>query len=242
MMYRHSLLIISTFILTLPFKVLAIQVSDLFVVANKQDKAVVTVTNTNDSRVFLNTSVSEILLDKGELIEKKYNKHNIDDWKLNIFPARSILEPGFKKDIIMKFNCDGKTCDRNRDHVFKVGLVPVPYYEGELDMSLVQFSVGFAPVVVVPANPSQIELEYIYSDDGDLLLTNHGKTFLYVDVVPKTCSGDESCIRKLKILAGRKFGLALGELKSQPLEIKARTYRNVFNEEVTIRPGSKGVL
>ncbi|MEF1285860.1 hypothetical protein QTN94_18530 [Vibrio sp. M250220] len=241
-MYRYSLLIVSSLFFFLPFKVLAIQVSDLFVVANKEDKAVVTVTNVQDSRIFLNTSVSEIFLDKGDLREKKYTKNNIDEWKLNIFPARAILEPSFKKDIIMKFKCVEKKCDRNRDHVFKVGLVPVPYYEGELDASLVQFAIGFAPIVIVPANPAEIELEYSYSDSGALSLINHGKTFLYVDVIPKNCDVKISCKRPLKILAGRKFDLTADEFKGQQLEIKARTYRSVFKEEVVIRPGSKGVL
>ncbi|MCG9781537.1 hypothetical protein L1D52_04170 [Vibrio brasiliensis] len=222
----------------------AIQVSDLFVVANSKDKAVVTVTNTERERVFLNSSVSEIIVtNNGKTEEIKYTKDNIEAWKLNVYPARSILEPGFKKDVTMKFSCITRQCNRNQDHVFKVGLVPVPYYEGEPDSSLVQFSIGFAPIIVVPANPSKIDLEYSYTQQGKLTLINRGKTFLYVDVFPEGCAGgDTKCVKHLKILSGRKYETMFPELASQVLSIKSRTYRGVFKKEGSIQPGAKGRL
>lgn len=224
--------------------VFAIQVSDLFVVANSKDQAVITVTNTESERVFLNSSVSEIIvLDNGSIEEKRYTKDNIEEWKLNVYPARSILEPGFKKDVTMKFTCNEVKCDRNKDQVFKVGLVPIPYYEGEPDSSLVQFSIGFAPVIIVPANPAEIDLEYTYTKQGKLTLFNKGKTFIYVDVLPEGCEeSKDECAKYLKILAGRKYEATLDNLSGKEVLIKARTYRGIFKGENLLQPGVKGSL
>lgn len=242
-MMRMTLLLISFF----SFNANSIEISGLFHTIEDKLETQFSVKNTEEKRIFLRTSVTELVINDGEIEEIPYNKDNIDDWKFGIYPARSIVEPKFQKDLKAKLLCKpivNTNCSLDKDMYFKVAVVPVPYVApGSEQVNLVQFAVGFAPLIVVPAQQQRVSLLYDYNDDAsNLSLKNNGNTYLSISVADQSCI-ESDCEKSFKLLAGRKVDIDLSPLSiDNAVVLKVETNKEQFKNQYIIPRGRKGKI
>ena len=214
----------------------AIQVSSMFKVADKNSEGVFTVTNTEDKKIFLNIGIYELTMADGEIVKTAYTRDNLDQWKLTVRPARTVINPGFEKDFKLSLNCL-PDCASDTDRVFQLAVVPTPYFdEAERAEQAVQMAVGFAPLFIVPGKADKLNYSTRYIDNK-LVVYNKGKTFLNISV--NNCEGElnDICRKNIKVLAGRRFEMKLKpEMNKGKLNLEVRTTGNKLTDtRVVIR-------
>ncbi|HHQ4663861.1 TPA: hypothetical protein ACSPZY_004363, partial [Aeromonas veronii] len=178
----------------------------------------------------------------GEIKKIPYTRDNVDSWVLDIRPARTIIEAGFKKMVSVKYQPKQKIEQLDRDRVFQISFVPTPYFsEGEKERQ-VKIAFGFAPLLIVPAKntkPLSYELQYI----GDSVrVVNKGLGFfsLYLDGCSKGTleTMRKDCSVQATVLSGRELKISLpkGVSKDAALRAKIFSYGNKFTaEEVLVK-------
>ncbi|HDO1331761.1 TPA: hypothetical protein P2Q98_004561 [Aeromonas veronii] len=217
----------------------AIGISSMLEYADEQGRTVFTVSNGESYRQYINTAVSELTVVNGEIKKMPYTRDNIDKWALDIRPARTILEPGFKKDIVVQYQ-PKEIVRSDRDRVFQLSFVPTPYFaEGE-EKQQVKIAFGFAPLLIVPAKKTQpLAYELRYQGDS-VIVTNKGDGFfsLSLDGCAKDAPANarQECSTSATVLAGRKLTVKLPNemVKAQTLRAKLFSYGNKFKAEETL--------
>jgi P pilus assembly chaperone PapD len=218
----------------------AIGINSMLAYTDVQGEAEFVVTNSEDYRQYINVAIAELTVELGQLKKKPYTRDNLSDWALEVHPARTILEPGFKKVFALKYKPRPGVSRLDRDQVFQVSFVPTPYFaEGEKG-NAVKMAFGFAPLLIVPAKDAQ-PLEYEMRYRGDkVTVTNKGNTFftLYLDGCPKGTASQvqKTCRVDATVLAGRELEVALPPaMQSQPsLRAKMASHGNKFKAEAIL--------
>lgn len=218
----------------------AIGINSMLGYASAQGEAEFVITNSDDYRQYINVAISELLVERGQIKKVPYTRDNLNEWALEVYPARTILEPGFKKAFSLKYQPRSGVLRRDQDRVFQVSFVPTPYFaEGEKTHA-VKMAFGFAPLLIVPAQEAQpIEYEMNYRGDK-VTVTNKGSTFftLYLDGCPKGTanSARKNCSVDATVLAGRELNVALPvAMQSQStLRAKMASHGNKFKAETTL--------
>ncbi|MPW30811.1 hypothetical protein F9L16_17635 [Agarivorans sp. B2Z047] len=204
----------------------AIEISSMLNVANSNGEGVFTIKNTTDERIFLNVGMHELHIDdEGEIHKNAYTRNNVEEWKIEVRPARTVIAPGFEKDIKVSLSCL-PDCDLSKDHVFQLAFVPTPYVESPTDESkTVQMAVGFAPLFIVPTENARIDYEASYKDDT-LYLHNKADSYLTLKIDGCGSNGpSSSCIQNATLLGGRSLKLKLREeVQKEKLEVSAKLH------------------
>lgn len=217
----------------------AIGISSMLEYTDDRGQATFTVSNGEPYRQYINTAVSELTVVNGEIKKMPYTRDNIDKWALDVRPARTILEPGFKKAIAVQYQ--PKSVERSdRDRVFQLSFVPTPYFaEGE-EKQQVKIAFGFAPLLIVPAKETQ-PLAYDLHYQGDsVVVTNKGDGFfsLSLDGCAKGTpeKARQECSTSATVLAGRTLSVKLPKAmaKASTLQATLFSYGNKFKAETTL--------
>ncbi|MFM4875110.1 hypothetical protein ACEUDK_19430 [Aeromonas veronii] len=217
----------------------AIGISSMLEYTDDRGQATFMVSNGENYRQYINTTVSELTVVNGEIKKMPYTRDNIDKWVLDVRPARTILEPNFKKKIVVQYQAKG--IERSdRDRVFQLSIVPTPYFaEGEQEHK-VKIAFGFAPLLIVPAKETQ-PLAYDVRYQGDkVVVTNKGNGFFSLALngcakgTPVTAR--DACTMSATVLAGRTLSVKLpkGMISATTLQAKLFSYGNKFSAEETL--------
>lgn len=236
----NTLVLTSLFFMLIATQVQAIGISSMLEYTDEHGEASFSISNTDNYRQYLNSSISELSVVNGELKRTPYTRDNIDIWALDVRPARTILEPGFKKDVLVKYNPKGGEGHVDRDRVFQLSFVPTPYFaEGDKPLQ-VKMAFGFAPLLIVPAKqpkPLKYEIEY---REGKVVVKNKGDTFfsLTLDGCSKNVSEKDrdTCVSTATVLSGRTLSIVLPKEMAGVDEIKATmfSYGNKFKAQSTL--------
>lgn len=220
----------------------AIGINSMLGYADAQGEAEFVITNSEDYRQYINVAISELSVERGQIHKTPYTRDNLSEWALEAHPARTILEPGFKKVFSLNYRPRSGEVRLDRDRVFQVSFVPTPYFaEGE-KRHAVKMAFGFAPLLIVPAKEVQ-PLAYDIRYRGDkVTVTNKGSTFftLYLDGCPKGSIERKRCSVDATVLAGRVLDVALPTaMQSMPtLRAKLASYGNKYKVETTLNKQS----
>ncbi|MCK8075883.1 hypothetical protein MSG34_06925 [Vibrio sp. 1CM2L] len=225
------------FVMYYPTQAMAIQINSMLIIADDNDSGIITITNTQNHRVFLNGLMSEIRVVDGEIERHHYDRSNIDKWKIDIRPARTIIDQGLEKDFKINLKC-APNCKREYDEVFKLSLIPTPYLGDDDDNHTVQMAVGFAPVFIAPGK--EYPLDYsINNDEEKVTIHNKGESFIKVKL--SSCETNKpklsktNCNRTVYVLAGRVLSLDLSEdMKGEELLVSLSTYKDKYVERVKL--------
>lgn len=218
----------------------AIGINSMMGYTNKDGEAEFVITNSETYRQYINVAISELTVERGKIKSTPYTRENLKDWALEVYPARTILEPGFKKVFSLKYSPRDRVLRLDRDRIFQVSFVPTPYFaEGEKSHA-VKMAFGFAPLLIVPAKQTQ-PLTYEIQYRGDkVMVTNKGNTFftLYLDGCPKNTAANvrKTCSTDATVLAGRELEVTLPvAMQSQPtLRAKMTSHGNKFKAETIL--------
>lgn len=222
----------------------AIGIDSMLRYADAQGEAEFVITNSEEYRQYINVAIAELTVEQGQIKKKPYTRDNLSEWALEVYPARTILEPGFKKVFSLKYQPKSGVLRRDRDRVFQVSFVPTPYFaEGEKG-NAVKMAFGFAPLLIIPAKEAQ-PLAYEISYRGDkVTVTNKGGAFftLYLDGCPKDVSSQarKACSVDATVLAGRKLDVMLlpAMQSQQVLRAKMASHGNKFKAETILNKQS----
>lgn len=229
-------LLLTAMLMASPAK--AIGISSMLEYADESGQTVFTVSNNEPYRQYINTAVSELTVVNGAIKKMPYTRDNIDKWALDIRPARTILEPGFKKNISVQYQPKG-IVRSDRDRVFQISFVPTPYFE-EGEQQQVKIAFGFAPLLIVPAKDTQpLSYELRYQGDN-VIVTNKGDGFFSLSL--DSCKQEtpenirQECSTSVTVLAGRTLSVKLpkGMTKAATLQAKLFSYGNKFRIEETL--------
>ncbi|MFQ2048381.1 hypothetical protein ACK34J_05460 [Aeromonas veronii] len=217
----------------------AIGISSMLEYTNEQGQATFTVSNGEPYRQYINTAVSELTVVNGDIKRMPYTRDNIDKWVLDVRPARMILEPGFKKNIVVQYQPKGVERS-DRDRVFQLSFVPTPYFEEGEEKQQVKIAFGFAPLLIVPAKvtqPLSYDLRY---EGGSVVVTNKGDGFFSLSL--DSCTKDtpakarQECSTSATVLAGRTLSVKLPKAMTTATTLQAKlfSYGNKFKAETTL--------
>ncbi|MNJ14618.1 hypothetical protein D3C77_88480 [compost metagenome] len=224
----------------------AIGINSMLEYTDPKGQAEFTITNSEESRQYINVLITELLVENGEIRKVPYTRDNIDKWVMSAHPARAIVEPDFKKNFLLVHQPVLGEHVANKDRVFQVSFVPTPYFADDEQMqnSAVKMAFGFAPLVIVPAKEAQpLAYDLIYRGDK-VTAVNKGNTAftLFLDGCPQDTADKErsKCSTDAVVLAGRKLNVVLpASMAKQPtLKAKMATYGNKSKAEVTLRKQS----
>lgn len=222
----------------------AIGIDSMLGYADAQGEAEFVITNSEEYRQYINVAIAELAVERGQIQKVPYTRDNLSEWALEVRPARTILEPGFKKVFALKYQPKSEAPRLDRDRVFQVSFVPTPYFaEGEKG-NAVKMAFGFAPLLIVPAKETQ-PLAFELSYRGDKVrVINKGNTFfsLFLDGCAKNVASQarKTCSVDATVLAGRELDVALpSTMQSLPvLRAKMVSYGNKFKAETTLNKQS----
>lgn len=216
---------------------------DAMVKFTDQGQGEFVVTNSADYRQFIQVAITALSVEEGQLTKMPYTRDNIDQWRLQVIPARTAIDVGMQKAFRVQYEPQSQT-ERQQDHAFQLTFVPTPYFtDEEPHKNTVQMAVGFAPVLIVPADEDK-PLSYRMTRDGDqLYIQNTGGTYFraLLDVCPAEAKGKvrETCMKTIYVLAGRDFSVELPAVFQQAEQINARlsTHRATYRQTIDIRHG-----
>ncbi len=218
----------------------AIGISSTFELADQTGSATYTITNTTDKRIFLNAVMYELQIDKGEIKKIPYTRENIRDWKIDVHPARSVINPGFEKDFRISLKCRDK-CNSLTDQAFQIGFVPTPYFsENERPEKAMQIAVGFGANFVNPGKESK--LSYDIKRKGDTLhIHNKGNALFTAHIsackANATLEEKKRCEQTINVLGQRQLPFSLtNEMQGKPLKISLESVGKKYKNDLSIAP------
>ncbi|EJE8516371.1 hypothetical protein M5252_004726 [Vibrio parahaemolyticus] len=221
----------------------AIQISSLAEIASEEGTAVFTIKNTEQHRIFLNIGMSELSVDEGNIKKTAYTRENLEQWKINVHPARTIIEPGFEKDFRVSL-VNPKNSDQKEDALYQVAFVPSPYFpDGEKPNHAVQMAVGFAGLFIVPGEETKPQIVGSY-DGNKVMLNNPGPNAVRASV--DFCSGNarydkpKDCRRNIYLLSGRKLSISKPDMANENSQVKieAKSLEGNFVQELELEAPS----
>lgn len=194
--------------------------------------ATFTVKNSGKDRIFLFVGISKLEVVQTELKRTPYTKQNLEQWEISVRPAKTVIEPGFEKQITVNYQCRIK-CDSERDKLFQLSIVPTPYVPTEQRKDqTVQLAVGFAPIVAV-VNAESSPSYKITHQGGYVELHNSGSSYFQAQMT--SCDDRLTCQRAIKVLAGRTLRFQLPtSMADQPLSIQLRSAFGEYQETFSL--------
>lgn len=217
----------------------AIEINSLFQIADHKGETVFIIKNTEDKRLFLNVGMFEVNIVDGELQQTPYTRDNIKDWKINVKPARTIIDSGYSKDFRVKMNC-GVNCNDDRDQMFSLAFVPSPYIDNDdKPQHAVQMAVGFSAIYLYPGKDQPLNYKVSYKDNK-LNFINNSKS--YIEVIINSCkeSGffdvqDIECSKTIRVLSGRHLDYILPDnMQKDKLFLNIKTHKGIYQESIVV--------
>ncbi len=193
------------------------------------------VRNNTSNPLFVSTSVTEKDVSAAGIIDIPYTADNIEQWKINVAPARFVLPIGETKIVYINENAcaNQKACQRDKDAVMSITFMPHIYVpEGEDKQSDVGILFGFEPVVVLPAQDQKVSYKFeLQPGTGEtkgkdvLVVNNTGNTM--VTVIANQCrqlpvgTKQKDCVVFRHVYTGRTARIELPQPhKKNSLDIK----------------------
>ncbi len=216
----------------------AIAISSGFEFADETGSATYTITNVTDNRIFVNAVMYELYLDKGKVQTIPYTRANIKDWKIEVHPARAVINPGFEKDFRVTLKCRDK-CESLEDQAFQIGFVPTPYFsEDEPPQRSMQVAVGFAANFVFPGKESK--LSYNVKRNGNALqIHNKGNAIFKAKI--SSCSANatkdekKKCEQNINVLGQRQLSVnLLDDMVGKPLKVHLESVGKKYQEDISV--------
>lgn len=215
----------------------AARVDTMLLIADKNGNGAFTLTNEEPLTYFIESSVSEILVDEyGGINRNKYTAANVAQWNVALSLPKFIIESGRSKSIGVRAIC-GEQCDFEQDKVYEITFTPKSYsLLGEKDQSTaMNVFVGYAPIFIIPTrNPN---VSYTIKNNGNTVeIHNTGNTMIRVMI--DQCLGLKQSTCKITYMAisGRKkiFNIPKA-LRGEKLNLVVvnhnETYLNKFSLE-----------
>lgn len=200
---------------------------------------VMTVSNQDGYRQFVNLHISEVDVVDGKLIPMAYTKENIDRWSLETWPSKMIIDDGQSKKFSIRYIGDE---DLDHDRIYSIGVVPTPYYsEGEAPPNTVQMVIGVSPYVIVPAKTDKPLSYSVKYEDKAIVVKNLGET--YFRAVVKGCDSIalkrpvRECVNSSYVLSGRELTIALPEKSNKEVEVSFKTNNSTYKQTFNMTPG-----
>ncbi|WP_158134618.1 hypothetical protein [Photobacterium damselae] len=180
----------------------ALAIDNMLYFIHKANSTKIELINNESRKAFIKIGMSKIEVKDNSLHETELSSRNINDWNITLTPSKTIMEPKQAKSISVHYNCF-KNCDRAKDEIYKLSILPVPYGE-DGKLTDVKLGFGFAPYVIVPAidqNPSY-SIKYTKDKKG-IIFSNTGNTFLnaVIDICKKEIN--KQCNISHRMLPGR---------------------------------------
>lgn len=222
--------IIGLFFCTLLFSSsgFAIGLSNMFLVGNDLGSGLYTLFNNKSSNLYINTNISRVYLEGGEIKEEVYTKDNFLSWDITVNPSKALLRGNEAKDFSIKTLC-GERCDRSKDSYYLISFVPVEGEVVEGNQDQVNLVYGFKAYYVIPATESKVEFTASLSDNV-VTIINTGNTFITAQIDKcRELKNTQGCRVQYKVLAGRKRTFEVPEqLRSQTQILET------FNHDETV--------
>lgn len=206
----------------------AIGLSNMFLVGNDSGNGLYTLFNNESSNLYINTSISRVYLEGGEIKEEVYSKDNFLSWDITVNPSKALLRGNEAKDFSIKTLC-GERCDRSKDSYYLITFAPVEGEDTEGNRDKVNLVYGFKAYYVIPATESKVEFEA--SLRGNVVTVNNtGNTFITGQIDQcRELKNAKGCRAQFKVLAGRKRTFEVPEqLRSQTQSLE------FFNHDETV--------
>lgn len=209
----------------------AIEISSMFENA-EQGSATFTVKNSGHERIYLFVGMSKLEVIDTNLKRTPYTKQNLDEWEISVRPAKTVIEPGFEKQIKVRYRC-AIDCESQQDKLFQLSIVPTPYIpEDQKQDQMVQVAVGFAPIVAVVNK--EVKPTYTIVHQGDTVAF-HNLSHSYFQAKMTSCQDKLECQRSVKVLAGRKLTFKLPpKMVNQPLSLQLMSAFGTYQEALTL--------
>ncbi|WP_341496478.1 pilus assembly protein [Photobacterium damselae subsp. damselae] len=185
------------FLLIMSSSVNAIAISSLFEVADRNGHSSFELINNDEKDMYINLKMAKVDINNGKKELVKLDKNNLSSWEFTTTPSRTILRPGARKKIKLKYICKSD-CEKNEDKLFFVDVAPVPYSES--NKSSLAFAFGYRVYFLVPAKKvvgsysiNRTKSGFSFKNDSNTMLT----------AVLNTCSKDfnSDCIYQYRVLS-----------------------------------------
>ena len=211
----------------------AINVDTMLLVGDEYGNGVFTLTNSNKITEFIQSNITQLVVEDGEITRVPYSDNNFEDWHVTLTHNKTILEPHRQKQIGVRSLC-GNKCDFTEDQYYLVSFEPSPYDpEGKLN-SAVTINFGYRPLFVIPAQDQDIDYS-ISLNKGELYINNTGNSFIraYID----QCSDEvtEDCEVTIMSLAGRERSYPLPKnIDSSSLKVTIVNHDESYRQDVSL--------
>ncbi|WP_345846613.1 hypothetical protein [Shewanella algae] len=226
-MFKKILII---FLFVLPNTVSAISVSKMLVLADRNGRAIITLTNPDEQAVYIKLRVFEVVTHNGETKKIEYTENNFPEWKIRLNTYKTILDPGRVKDVTVESLCSSK-CNYEKDLSFFVYIEPYIPAEKRTNSGVV-VNYGYAPLVIIPTDNDNYKFE-VKNLKSSIVLKNVGNKVINFEV--NHCTIDlksDSCSFNTLVLPGRVRNLALPEsFKDKKLKVTAYGVDNIYKSE-----------
>ena len=154
---------------------------DKMMLVVKEKSGFFEVTNNTDTPLFISALVTEKDVSAKRIVSTPYTAQNVEQWKINLYPAKFVLAPDESKIVYVNENdcARNKVCARNKDAVFSVTFMPHIYVPEGGQSSDVGILFGFEPTVVLPAQNQAVKYQYKL-EKNTLVVNNTGNTMISV--------------------------------------------------------------
>lgn len=219
------------------FHASAIEINSMFLLADNNGSGTFSIRNTQNKRIFMNVGMSELNIVDGEIVKTPYDRSNIQDWKIDVHPAKTIIDVSHEKDFKVSLKC-GSDCSTDQDQLFQLAFVPTPYFEeGVQPMQVVQMAIGFGALFLHAGKDKPISYQADYSD-GKVTIENTGESYLKARLT--NCSAStpttNECTKVVNVMAGRKLTVELPEsMQLKPyVDVYLDTSRDKYSDSVRL--------
>ncbi|WP_286300063.1 hypothetical protein [Vibrio apostichopi] len=215
----------------------AFRVDKMVLVSDQKGNGVITLTNDEEDPLFILSEIEELKVDGNDIVKKKYDRNNLDEWKISLTNQKLILAPGEEKDIGIRSLCHNTTCDDSRDLMFMLPFSPSKYRTEEQETSGVEINYGFAPIYIIPTSKPVYSYE-ILNKGATMIVNNKSNTLLnlYLD----SCDSKNSiqCKQKFTVVAGRNKTFPLTEaMQSDELNITVNSHDRSYSKSISVLKG-----
>ncbi|MHC0041875.1 hypothetical protein ACGDLY_001290 [Vibrio campbellii] len=231
-----SLSLFSLILLVCSMSAQAFQVDKMVIVSDKKGNGIITLTNDEDTPLFVEAIVEEISIKSGtEISKKKYQRENLDEWKIALTHQKLILKKGEQKDIGIRSLCHNVTCDNTKDLAFSLSFLPSKYRGNGEEFSGVDINYGFAPVYIIPTTAPRYD--YKITNKGDKLeVNNNGNTLIQVYLDSCTTEIKSQCRQKFTVLGGRQkiFDL-IPTIQNENLRVTVNSHDKSYSKKQVVK-------
>lgn len=215
----------------------AFVVDKMVVISDEKGNGILTLTNDENSPIFINSEIEELNINsKGDILKEKYSRDNLEKWKISLTHQKLVLNPGEEKDIGIRSLCYNTSCDDSKDLMFMLSFTPSKYQPGD-EVSGIDINYGFAPVYIIPTSNPHYSYK-IVNEGSKLIVENDSNTLINVFVDSCNANKTKNCKQKFIIVAGRHKKFNLPEsMRSDKLKITVTSYDRSYSKKETVVKG-----